>query len=129
MTDQSRPSGMFGLWEDWAKTNEEMWTRMLNNWVRTDTFSASLGRVFDNYLLGQNVFSRVMQEYMTQVLRTMNIASGADVNRIAELVINLENKVDMLADEIDTLHQELGALRQQRAASAERGQPPTGEVQ
>jgi len=38
---------------------------------------------------------------MVQALQTMKIASADDITRLAEMIINLENKVDQLADEVE----------------------------
>ena len=100
-TNPTNPGDIFSRWLEWNKANQDVWNRMLQSWIETETFAQLLGKAVDNYLTLHSAFSKTIQESMGQVLRTMKIASSDDITRIGEMIINLENKVDQLADEID----------------------------
>jgi hypothetical protein len=101
-TTPTRPDDIFSLWLEWNKANQDMWNRMLQSWIETETFAQLLGKAMQNYLTMHEAFGKAVQGYMVQALQTMKIASTDDITRIAEMIINLENKVDRLADQIET---------------------------
>jgi hypothetical protein len=100
-TNPNGPVDVFSLWVEWNKANQELWNRMLQSWVETDTFAQILGKAMGNYLTMHEVFDKALQASMRQVLQTMKIATTDDTTRIAEMIVNLENKIDQLADEIE----------------------------
>jgi nitrogen regulatory protein PII len=100
-TTPNRPGDVFSLWQEWNKANQDLWNRMLQNWIETEAFAQMLGKAMENYLTMHDAFGKAVQGYMGQALRTMKIASADDITRLAEMIINLENKVDRLVDEIE----------------------------
>lgn len=100
-TAPNRPGDVFSLWQEWNKANQDLWNRMLQNWIETEAFAQMLGKAMENYLTMHDAFGKSVQGYMGQTLRTMKIASADDITRLAEMIVNLENKVDRLADEIE----------------------------
>ena len=100
-TTPTRPDDIFSLWLEWNKANQDLWNRMLQSWIETETFAQLLGKAMQNYLTMHDAFGKALQEYMVQALQTMKIASADDITRLAEMIINLENKVDQLADEVE----------------------------
>ena len=101
MTEQHRTTEIENLWLEWNKANQDLWNRMLQSWIETETFAQLLGKAMQNYLTMHDAFGKALQEYMVQALQTMKIASADDITRLAEMIINLENKVDQLADEVE----------------------------
>ena len=100
-TNPTRQGDIFSLWPEWNKANQDLWNRMLQSWIETETFAQLLGKAMQNYLTMHEAFGKAVQEYMVQALQTMKIASADDITRLAEMIINLENKVDQLTDEIE----------------------------
>lgn len=100
-TNPTGPGDIFSLWLEWNKANQDLWNRMLQSWIETETFAQLLGKAMQNYLTMHEAFGKAVQEYMVQALQTMKIASADDITRLAEMIINLENKVDQLADEVE----------------------------
>ncbi|TMD78073.1 MAG: hypothetical protein E6I97_07730 [Chloroflexi bacterium] len=100
-TNPTRQGDIFSLWPEWNKANQDLWNRMLQSWIETETFAQLLGKAMQNYLTMHDAFGKALQEYMVQALQTMKIASADDITRLAEMIINLENKVDQLADEVE----------------------------
>ena len=100
-TNPTRQGDIFSLWPEWSKANQDLWNRMLQSWIETETFAQLLGKAMQNYLTMHDAFGKALQEYMVQALQTMKIASADDITRLAEMIINLENKVDQLADEVE----------------------------
>jgi hypothetical protein len=100
-TNPTRQGDIFSLWPEWNKANQDLWNRMLQSWIETETFAQLLGKAMQNYLTMHEAFGKALQEYMVQALQTMKIASADDITRLAEMIINLENKVDQLADEVE----------------------------
>ena len=100
-TNPTRTGDISSLWMEWNKANQDLWNRMLQSWIETETFAQLLGKAMQNYLTMHEAFGKAVQEYMVQALQTMKIASADDITRLAEMIINLENKVDQLTDEIE----------------------------
>ena len=100
-TNPTRAGDISSLWTEWYKANLDLWNRMLQSWIETETFAQLLGKAMQNYLTMHDAFGKALQEYMVQALQTMKIASADDITRLAEMIINLENKVDQLADEVE----------------------------
>ncbi len=100
-TNPTRQGDIFSLWPEWNKANQDLWNRMLQSWIETETFAQLLGKAMQNYVTMHDAFGKALQEYMVQALQTMKIASADDITRLAEMIINLENKVDQLADEVE----------------------------
>ena len=88
---------------EWSKTTLEMWNQMLRPWMESEAFVQGLGRGMDSYLFLYATFIRVVRAYTEGVLRMMNIVPADETARIAEMVVNLENKIDRLTDEVDRL--------------------------
>jgi hypothetical protein len=103
MTNQHRTPDMFSQWQEWNKTNQELWNRTLQSWIETEDFAQMFGKIMENYLVSYNVLVKPAQEYTEQALRMMKIATIDDITRIAEMIVNLENKVDALTDEVAKL--------------------------
>ena len=100
-TNPTGTGDISSLWMEWNKANQDLWNRMLQSWIETETFAQLLGKAMQNYLTMHDAFGKALQEYMVQALQTMKIASADDITRLAEMIINLENKVDQLADEVE----------------------------
>jgi hypothetical protein len=108
MIDQYRRDNIV---PEWSKTTLEMWNQMLRPWMGGEAFVQGLGRGMDSYLLMYSTSIRVVRAYTEGVLRMMNIVPADETAivpadetaRIAEMVVNLENKVDRLTDEVDRL--------------------------
>ena len=100
-TSPTGPGDIFSLWLEWNKANQDLWNRMLQSWIETEAFAQLLGKAMQNYLTMHEAFGKAVQGHMVQALQTMKIASADDITRLAEMIINLENKVDQLADEVE----------------------------
>jgi predicted DNA-binding protein YlxM (UPF0122 family) len=100
-TNPTRSGDIFSFWLEWNKANQDLWNRMLQTWIETETFAQLLGKAVGNYLTLHEAFGKTVQEYIARALGTMKIASSDDITRLAEMIVNLENKVDQLADELD----------------------------
>ena len=100
MIDQDRRDNIV---PEWSKTTLEMWNQMLRLWMGSEAFVQGLGRGMESYLFMYSTFIRVVRAYTEGVLRMMNIVPADETARIAEMVVNLENKFDRLTDEVDRL--------------------------
>jgi DNA integrity scanning protein DisA with diadenylate cyclase activity len=100
MIDQDRRDNIV---PEWSKTTLEMWNQMLRLWMGSEAFVQGLGRGMESYLFMYSTSIRVVRTYMDEVLRMMNIAPADETARSAQMVVNLENKIDRLTDEVDRL--------------------------
>jgi hypothetical protein len=100
MIDQDRRDNIV---PEWSKTTLEMWNQMLRPWMGSEAFVQGLGRGMESYLFMYSTSIKFVRAYMEGVLRMMNRVPADETARNAQMVVNLENKVDRLTDEVDRL--------------------------
>ena len=105
---QETPPDPFALWRRTYEMAEQAWGKALEQTTGTDAFAANLGKSLDSYL----GFQKLMRDNMQLYLESMNLPTRADLARLGELIVNLENKIDDLDDRVDALVDEVAALRQ-----------------
>jgi hypothetical protein len=93
-----------GYWKTMRDQGMDTWSKMMIDFVNTDTFARSVGSWLDNYLAVSAPFRKSMQSAMTEILGTYNMPTRAEVTSIAERLTNIEMRLDDLDAKIDSLH-------------------------
>lgn len=108
---------------NWNKITLSWWNQMLQPWMESKTFAQGLGNAIENSLVMYMAFRKIRGAYAEELLRMMKIASTNDALRIAEQMIHLENKVDLISDEIDHLASRIDESRRLLLEKRETGIP------
>lgn len=98
----------------------EGWAKVMEDWVGSDAFAENSGRMLQQYL--------EMQEQMRAASRVsagrLDLPTIDDIARLAQLIANVERKVDEVSDHTHAITQRLDAIE----AALSRGDPPAPEV-
>lgn len=98
------------LWKELYFKNEKDWSQTFKNFISTDTFVKLLDKTLEQYL----AYTKVTNQHMDKYSEYSPIPSKKDLSRVAELVISLEEKVDLmefqLYDNFKSLAENLGRM-------------------
>ncbi|MGO4886930.1 polyhydroxyalkanoic acid synthase subunit PhaR [Anaerobacillus sp. MEB173] len=72
--------------------SESYWSKIVDESIGHEDFSAMLGKMLDMNLL----YKKMIREYANTYLNQMNLPSKEDIANVASLVVNTEAKVDDL---------------------------------
>jgi hypothetical protein len=87
------------LWKQLTDTQEQAWSKALQEMMATDAFAAAMGRSLENLTNVQGTVTRALDQYY----RNLNLPSRTDVTRLATEVAELRAAVLRLGDRIDEL--------------------------
>ncbi len=102
----------FTLWKKLYDQTEEQWSKTLGETVKTESFSAWLGFMQKQMLEYQDAVRKTTERYLEHA----HLPSKQDLANLAELIINVETKVDALdakLDQVTDLLQQLATKDQQ----------------
>lgn len=102
----------FTLWKKLYDQTEEQWGKTLGETVKTESFSAWLGFMQKQMLEYQDAVRKTTERYLEHA----HLPSKQDLANLAELIINVETKVDALdakLDQVTDLLQQLATKDQQ----------------
>jgi len=88
------PKDPFTLFKQWYDATSETWAKAVGEVIGTEKFMEAVRQTLESYTSFTRTFRRASEEYF----RTLQLPTRSDVARVAELVVNLEEKVDHLDD-------------------------------
>src|SRR5205807_5004744 len=92
------PNGTFKTLRD---AGMDAWSKMMIQFVNTETYSKTTAEVLDAWLTTSAPFRKMLETTMTQVLTGLNLPTRADVTSLAERLTNIEMRLDDLEAKLD----------------------------
>ncbi len=80
------------VWKEMYFSNENDWARALKGFIATETFVSLLDKTLEQYL----AYSKVSRQQMEKIGDKGITPTKKDIARVAELVISMEEKIDMM---------------------------------
>ena len=87
----------FSIWKNMYDQTEKNMNEVINETLKTEAFSEWLGQVQNTYLQYQQLVQKSTEEYLKQV----NMPSREEVASLANLIINIEEKIENIDQKID----------------------------
>ena len=94
-----RPPDPFQVLRQSYEQATEAWAQAVEQAISTEEFAASAGKVMERYTEMQEVLRKTSEAVAEQ----LHIPTKDDIARVAQLVINVERKVDDVSDQADAL--------------------------
>ncbi len=91
---------------DWCNAMNKPWSRMIENIIPSEQFFAFTGPFLESHSHLISAFRQASEAYV----RALHMPTHSDITRIAELVVNLEEKVDTIGDTIEHVKEVQAAL-------------------
>jgi hypothetical protein len=85
------------LFCDWCNAMNKPWSRMVENIIPSERFFAFTGPFLESYSHLISAFRHASEAYV----RALHMPTLSDITHVAELVVNLEEKVDTIGDTIE----------------------------
>jgi polyhydroxyalkanoic acid synthase PhaR subunit len=92
----------------------EGWSKAMEQMVASEEFASASGQFLKNYVQMQES----LRAASTATAESLHLPTRDDLARVAELVINVERKVDEIADEAHAVAQRLVAVEARLAELA-----------
>ena len=87
----------FSLWKSMYDQTEKNMNEVIHETLKTEAFSEWLGQVQNSYLQYQQLVQKSTEEYLKQV----NMPSREEVASLANLIINVEEKIDNIDQKLE----------------------------
>lgn len=87
----------YQIWKRMYFAFEKSLTTTMRDSVTTDTFANGIDLILNTYLQ----YLKFQNDFVNRYVEESPFSSKRDVARVAELVVSLENKVDILENELD----------------------------
>ncbi len=91
------PSDPFTFFKQWYDAASETWAEAVGSVIGTEQFMEGVRQFIESYTSSTRTFRRASEEYF----RTLQLPTRSDIARVAELVVNLEEKVDRIEDAVE----------------------------
>jgi len=91
------PADPFTFLKQWYDATSETWSKVVGDMIGTEKFMEMSSQFLDSYASFIRTFSQASAAYFSR----LQLATRSDIARVAELVINLEEKVDRLDNEFE----------------------------
>jgi polyhydroxyalkanoic acid synthase PhaR subunit len=88
----SIPADPFTFFKQWYDATSETWSKMIGETIGSDRYMQEVSQFLESYTSFAGAARRAGEEYFGH----LQLSTRADAARIAELVINVENKVEKL---------------------------------
>ncbi|ERI10491.1 putative polyhydroxyalkanoic acid synthase, PhaR subunit [Aneurinibacillus aneurinilyticus] len=85
------------MWKSWYDLVEKTWGKSMDDFVKTSEYSAMVGEYQKWFFYSQEQYKK----WMDQFLNENNMPSKEEIARVAQLVIQLEEKVEKLDERLD----------------------------
>lgn len=82
----------FTLFKQWYDATSETWSKAVGDIIGSDRFMQMASQFLESYTSFAKTFHRASEEYFSN----LQLPTRSDIARVAELVINVEEKVDQL---------------------------------
>lgn len=106
--EQQKVFDPFQAWKDVYDKTESYWGKVIGDNMNREEFSQLMGNVLNMNLQYQQAVNEVTGRYLHQV----NVPTKEDVANVASLVINVEEKVELLEEQFDDRFDELEAKQE-----------------
>jgi polyhydroxyalkanoic acid synthase PhaR subunit len=87
------------FFKQWYDSSNEIWSKALEEIIGTEKFVEATNRYIESYGTFFKTFRRLNEEYFSH----LQLTTRADLARVAEIIIALENKVDGIQDAFEDL--------------------------
>ncbi|PKM76059.1 MAG: hypothetical protein CVU90_14385 [Firmicutes bacterium HGW-Firmicutes-15] len=84
------------LWKEFYFKNENSWAEVLKEVITKDTFVYMLDKTLDSHLSNEKLIRQNMDKYFERSA----FPSKKDIARVAEMIISVEEKVELLEDQL-----------------------------
>jgi hypothetical protein len=111
LAGETLPADPFTFFRNWYNATNEQWSKTVEEALGSEKFLAYSAPFLESYTSLTKTFRKASEEYFKQ----LQLPTVSDIARVAELVIDLEEKIDQIADTFDTLE-----AKQEKAATADR---------
>ena len=91
------PADPFTFLKQWYDATSETWSKVVGDMIGTEQFMDMASQFLESYASFTRTFNRASEAYFSR----LQLATRSDIARVAELVINLEEKVDRLDNEFE----------------------------
>lgn len=99
LSGESLPADPFTFFRQWYDTTSEQWSKTVETIIGSEQFLEASAPFMESYTSLVRAFRKASEEYF----KKLQLPTLSDIARVAELVVNLEEKVDTLEDTLDTL--------------------------
>jgi polyhydroxyalkanoic acid synthase PhaR subunit len=86
------PADPFTFFKQWYDATSETWSKVVGDLIGTEKFMEMASQFLESYAGFTRTFNRASEAYFSR----LQLPTRPDIARVAELVINLEEKVDRL---------------------------------
>jgi polyhydroxyalkanoic acid synthase PhaR subunit len=87
----------FAVWKDLYDTNEKIFSEMADSLLRDETFSAWMGQVQRVSLFYLDLYRKSTKLFLEQA----NVVTRDDLAGVAQMIVNVDQKVDELDQKIN----------------------------
>jgi polyhydroxyalkanoic acid synthase PhaR subunit len=94
----SIPADAFTFFKQWYDATSEAWAKTVGDVSGSDKFLQEASQLLESYMSFVKTTRRASEEYFGH----LQLSTRSDIARIAELVINVENKVEMLDETFES---------------------------
>jgi polyhydroxyalkanoic acid synthase PhaR subunit len=91
------PADPFTFIKQWYDATSETWAKVIGDIIGTDRFMESAKEFTESYTSFYRTFRRANEEFF----RNLQLPTRSDIARVAELVIGLEDKVELIQDTLE----------------------------
>jgi polyhydroxyalkanoic acid synthase PhaR subunit len=91
------PADPFTFLKQWYDATNETWSKAVGEIIGTEKFMEMGSQFLESYASFTRTFNRASEAYFSR----LQLATRSDIARVAELVVNLEDKVDRLDKEFE----------------------------
>ena len=88
---------LFSLFSEWYETISKPWSRKVEDVIGSERFLAFTEPLLETYSTSISRFRKANEAYF----RTLRLPTLSDIASVAELVVNLEEKVDTIEETIE----------------------------
>ncbi len=114
-SDETRPPSMEEAQRQWSRYLESM-AATFSETMSSEEFSKMLGQYMEQGLAWQERIAKQSNPQINAMLRTYNLPSRSQMDRMFARIIGMEEKLDDLEDEIRKLRSELSASRRPQSS-------------
>lgn len=97
MTINSTIFDPFQIWKSWYELLEQTMGKSLDEWVKTEEYSVWIGELQKWFFYSHDHYKKTVDQILTE----NNIPNKNDIATIAQLIIQLEEKLEKIDERID----------------------------
>lgn len=99
LAGETLPTDPFTFFREWYNATSEQWSKTVEEAIGSEKFLAYSAPYLESYTSLTKTFRKASEEYF----KKLQLPTVSDIARVAELIINLEEKIDKMEDALDTL--------------------------